>query len=341
MPDLTALGPGKLLSCQVQPTAEWRDVIANRKIGPPDETALLVVDAASADGSKVFASAVENGETRVLMITGGRRHEILRLPKPQQAFGFDFDGRWLTFGIGYNPASQHLWTAHAWDSESTAEPFLVADNREGHGGPWFFSHAHKGKAAWVQGTGEAVEPHAVHLYDLATRTDRIIDLGPVDGPLFFGDLLLWRRLDLKSDTGRFKAVTLDGRDAGLPDALNQAQPDWYAAADDRTVVWVTKDPRTLYAWRADWPGVREIARIEPGVQMPGMSFPKVSGDLVTWTSRTSFVTDLRTGATFHPDRMAHTMDVVGGAFVVSYNGAGGTAPPSVVPLGELPPLPSC
>ncbi|NUT53955.1 MAG: hypothetical protein HOV94_42700 [Saccharothrix sp.] len=342
-PDPEALtGEGKLLSCAVRMPREWHDLIEAGRLPKAHEDEVMLVEAVSADARQVFVKSTSGGHSTLSVISDGRRREITRVPSPQQFYGSSFDGRWLTFGVGYDPGNQHLWTVHAWDSTGAEEPFLIGDNRAAQRSPWFFSHTHDGKVAWVQGTGKADRPHGIHLYDLAARTDHVVAEGPVDGPVFFGDLLLWRELDQRAGTGRFTGVSaVDGTPAVLPPPLRDSSPDWYAAADERTIAWVTRDPKTLYGWRDGWAEPKELAVIERGVELPGISFPELSGDLVAWTAKLTSVTDIRTGGTVRSEQPGFTMSVLGGGFVVSRVGNGGSAAPSVVPVTDLPPLPGC
>ncbi|MCE6993718.1 hypothetical protein LZG04_02685 [Saccharothrix sp. S26] len=295
------------------------------------------MEAVSDDASKVFAGATSGKQTSLVVITGHERRTIMTLNAPEQFYGASFDGRWLTFGVGHHPGNQHLWTVHAWDSESADEPFQVGDNRAAVRSPWLFTRAHRGKVTWVQGTGKPDQSNGIHLYDLATRTDRVVVEGRVDGPVFFGDLLLWREYD-EAKTARFTGVSAsDGTPAALPPALRDSRPDWYATADEKTLAWTDGDQKAIHAWRADWPGVRELAKIEPGVELPGISFPQLSGDLIAWTSKLSSVTDIRTGSTYRADGMSTALSISGGGLVVT----GGGVTPSVVPITDLPPLPAC
>ena len=316
-----ASGPGKLKSCGVGLPADWTTKLEAAQQRRADAESVTIV-ASSADATRSFGKVVRGGKTRLVMFDQGRQHEILALDKGQDVFGFDFDGRWLSFGRGYDPAQQNEWAAFAWDSESTQAPLLIGDNRKGSPGPWFFSVVHQGKVSWVQGVGRNNDRASVHLYDLATRKDKVVAEGPVNSPVFFGDLLVWRHVDQTTKKGRFHAVSAkDGTPARLPGVLREAFADQHVAADQHTIVWTADLLRTLYVWRTGWPAARKLVDIDAGPSLPGIQFPKISGDLVSWVSSTSFVTDIRTGSTFNSTKPGFWIEVNGGALTVSLSAA--------------------
>lgn len=341
-PSAAAPGPGRLISCGVELPEDWRRGIdAARLPGAADSTTIV---ATGDGGDRSFAKVLSGGRMSLVMLVGGARHEIVTLERGQDVFGFDFDGRWLTFGMGYDPRRKDEWAAFAWDSAGTAAPGLIADNRGGGPGPWFFTSAHKGKAAWVQGVGDKGDRAAIHLRDLASGVDTVIAEGTVNSPVFFGDLLVWRDVDQTTKYGRFQAMSIvDGSRVEPPEPLRHALADQHVAADERTIVWVSDELRTLHAWRADWPAPRKLAEIEPGSELPGIQYPKVAGELVSWVSGRSFVTDVRTGSTFHSTEVGYWLEAHGGALVASLS-TGDDAEsraPSVVRADALSPLPPC
>ncbi|GLZ32461.1 hypothetical protein Lesp02_46490 [Lentzea sp. NBRC 105346] len=290
--------------CSVALPESWVRRVADSELRDLGTQANVV--AASPDGRTVFTQSKDRG---LLMVSGGKVREVMQAEG--EFVGADFDGRWLTFGLGHSAGNLGWWTAYAWDSLSDAEPFVLDANPEGRrSGPLFTTFTRHGKAAWVV-DGE------LHRYDLAARKDEIVARGVQTNPVFFGDELLWH------ENGVLRG----------PEQVRQASR--WMAADEKTLAWVSNN--SVYAWRAEWPEARRIAQVE--VSPHEIQNVRVSGDLVTFSTEWSHVTDLRSGGTFRSNRPGYSLRVVGGALTVQLGER--VRVPSAVPASELPPLPGC
>ncbi|TWP51499.1 hypothetical protein FKR81_14935 [Lentzea tibetensis] len=315
-PPPTVAAPTAL--CEVALPDEWRRRVDAAKL--TDSGAQAGVAAANADASTVFTKSKDKG---LLMISGGKQRQVMQIDEGEFV-GADFDGRWLTFGVGHSPGNLARWTAYAWDSHSAGEPFQLEDNSEGRNGPLFYSFVHRGKAAWVRGKD-------LHLYDLATKQDEVVSKAATSRPVFFGDLMVWH------EDASLRAVNaLDGTSVTPPAQLTAMGKRDQMAADDHTIVWVTDNQ--LIGWRAGWPQAQVLAK-GLGGQTGGIMDPSVSGDLVTWRAEDSHVTDIRSGSTARTTGPGYWLSIVGGAFTVQLGIQERT--PAAVSAAALPPLPGC
>lgn len=318
-PPPTAAAPVSLCDVAALPD-EWRSKIDAGKLADSGKQANVV--AANADASTVFTQSKDKG---LLMISGGKQRLVMDIDEGEFV-GADFDGRWLTFGVGHSPGNLSRWTAYAWDSHSADEPFQLADNSAGDADahtPLFYSFVHRGKAAWVQGKD-------LHLYDLAAKRDQVVSRNAPRNPVFFGDLLVW-----PEESGLHAVSAIDGNTTNLPPMLEAVTTRDQIAADDHTFVWITGS--TLNGWREGWPEARALAKGPLGQN--GMMEPSVSGDLVTWHAEYSHVTDIRGGGTFRSTDPGFSLTAHGGALTAQIGLQVRT--PHAVSASALPPLPGC
>jgi hypothetical protein len=140
--------------------------------------------------------------------------------------------------------------------------------------------------------------------------------------------------------------TWDAQEGGKPVQIDgePPQPDHYRSSDGTTTVW-TEDHR-LFGQRADWPQPRLIAEIQKSDRVGRIGQPRVHGDFVSWWGMdSSYITDIRTGATVHTSDN-YVLRVMGGALVLHVRERN-TSPnlregsTSATPLSGLSPLPAC
>lgn len=292
----------KLETCRVDLPQDWKDRLSrNRTEAGAHEK--VTIAAANSDAGTTLVKTTRNRTTELVLRDNDKRQQVMAVQDDAQLFGVEFDGRWVTFSTTPSP-SDRTATTYAWDSRNDGAPVRIGS----HG-----AVVHNGKAAWTDSKG-------VHLFDLARKKDRIVGQGKE--PVFLGDAVLWLR------DGRFRA------EGALPEQLKNAEPAGGVASDGRTVVWTQGEE--LRGWREGWTAPRELAGIKAVPRTEGIVFPRVSGDFVSWQSESSYVTDIRSGATMHTTDGAYWLEVHGGALTQQ-----GWRVAAVAPLSELSPLRRC
>ncbi|SDG36239.1 hypothetical protein SAMN05216553_107346 [Lentzea fradiae] len=298
--DYTA--PSTLDSCHVDLPQDWKDALSRAKTeaGPHEK---VTVVAANETADVTLVKTKRNRTTELVLRDDRKRQQVMAVRNEGQLFGVEFDGRWVTFSTTEGRSGRAV-TTYAWDSRNDGAPTPIGS--EG-------AVVHNGKAAWTDDDG-------VHVYDLARKKDRIVGQGTK--PVFLGDGVVWVR------DGKFVA------ESALPEPLRKAAPSGDVAADGRTIVWVQGD--TLRGWREGWDESRKLAAIKSAPRTEGIVFPRVSGDLVSWQSESSYITDIRSGTTMHTDDGGYWLEVHGGALTRQ-----GWRVAAAAPLSALSPLSRC
>lgn len=291
-----------LSTCGVDLPQDWKDLLSRTTTEAGSHEKVIVV-AADADGGTTLVKTTRNRTTELVLRDHGKRQQVVAMQNDGQVFGVEFDGRWVTFSTTPNPANLAT-TTYVWDSRNDGAPAEIG----GYG-----AVVHNGKAAWSDRAG-------VHFYDLAKKKDRIVGQGKT--PVFFGDAVIWQ------EDGKFRG------EGALPEQLANATPGTSVASDGRTVVWTQGDK--LRGWRDGWPEPRDLAGIKLTPTSEGILFPRVSGDFVSWVSGSSYVTDIRSGATMHTTEGAYWLEVHGGVLTQQ-----GWRVAATAPLTELSPLRGC
>ncbi|ANZ38268.1 hypothetical protein BBK82_21570 [Lentzea guizhouensis] len=291
--------PNKLVSCHADLPDDWRHQLSRTRTEVGSHEHVSVV-AANGTADTTLVKTTRNRTTELVLRDSRKRQQVMAVQDDAQLFDVEFDGRWVTFATTPGPGSRDT-TVYAWDSQKDGAPVRIS----GSAAPVL----HNGRAAWADEAG-------VHLHDLAKKKDTVVGKG--EAPAFFGDLLVW------TQDGKFRAVRTDRGEAVLPEPLAKASPGASVASDGRTLVW-TQDDRLL-GWRADWPQARELAEIKAVPKTEGIVFPRVSGDFVSWRSESSYVTDIRSGATMHTSETEYWLEVRGGALAQRGRHAAAAAP---------------
>ena len=282
----------KLSTCRVDLPQDWKDLLSRDRTEAGSHEKVTVV-AANEDAGTTLVKTTRNRTTELVLHDHGKRQQVMAVQNDGQLFGVEFDGRWVTFSTTPNPANLTA-TTYAWDSRNDGAPMRIGDAG---------AVVHNGKASWADSAG-------VHVYDLARKKDRVV--GPGKAPAFLGDAVIWLQ------DGRFHA------EGALPEQLKNAEPSGSVASDGRTVVWTRGEK--LLGWRDGWADPRELAGIRSVPLTEGIVFPRVSGDFVSWQSESSYITDMRSGATMHTTEGGYWLEVHGGALTQQGWRVAATAP---------------
>lgn len=298
--DYTA--PSKLTSCRVDLPQDWKDKLSRDRTEAGSHEQVTVVGA-NENGDTTLVRTTRNRTTELVLRDSRKRQQVMAVQDDAQLFGVEFDGRWVTFSTTPSPSGPTT-TTYAWDARNDGAPVRIGDAG---------AVVHNGKATWSDSSG-------VHLYDLAKKKDKVVGRG--SSPAFLGDAVIWLQ------DGKFRAA------GALPEQLKNAEPGESVASDGRTVVW--SQGEALRGWREGWTEPRELAAIRSSPRTEGIVFPRVSGDFVSWQSESSYVTDIRSGATTHTTEGAYWLEVHGGALTQK-----GWRVASAAPLSGLSPLRAC
>ncbi|MFE5613440.1 hypothetical protein ACFQ83_44305, partial [Streptomyces sp. NPDC056540] len=156
--------------------------------------------AVAPDGSSVIAASRRDGRVTLVWLRdqGRERTTIYTVADSARVASAlaDFDGRWLVFNVLAPNDVGSQWELLAWDSRAGGAPKSIAETLVGADGnpvpgPFTYPWVNDGKATWVQGVSDGTKDQKltdvqrqVHLYDLASATDKIVHTGRM-APSFF------------------------------------------------------------------------------------------------------------------------------------------------------------
>lgn len=338
--------------CEVALPSAWHAALTSGRL-PARAGERLIVQVASEDGGSLFVQVTTARTRELVWFRGDARTTVMAVTDPinHQFIGGGFDGRWLVFAVGYNLREPHDWAVYAWDSVTATAPRQIANNRRAVKSPWIQPTVHAGKAAWIEGV-DGLQAR-VHLFDLASHTDRVVHTGAATGVFFLGSWLVWRE-GYDNAPAPLRAIDMNtGSPAALPAALAAARSARYANGSGSTVVWDTADSTTagaaqpagtsrLMAWRNGWRQPRQLitARPERGETV---EWPYTSGDFVSFGNGKAFyVADLRTGAYTQVTPAFGGIRTFGNIMVIGfYSTEKSTSTTAIVRASQLPALPGC
>jgi hypothetical protein len=267
---------------------------------------------------------------------------VVALPDvEQQIFAAAFDGRWLVFSVWDHPDLQTSWTMYAWDSTAAAPPRALG--RAEAEGVFPYPLVDNGRAFWTL-AGQA-HHNEVHVTELATGQDRVLDTGWDDYPFRHGSLVVWPR---RSDsTTTLRAASIDtGEAESLPGPMQVTlAPPVFVAGDTQTFAWVGDAGASLHTWHDGAPGAATIVANVPQGQV--IQWPQVAGPFVTWDNGSAqFVADLRSGSYAQITPAFGATLLSGDALVVTYaptssKGSLSIVDSTLIRPSQLPPLPTC
>ncbi|MFJ8011104.1 hypothetical protein [Streptomyces sp. NPDC096339] len=287
--------------------------------------------AVAPDGSSVIAASRRDGRvTLVWLRDQGRKRTTIHTVADSGRGGLglaDFDGRWLVFNTLASNDVGSKWELFAWDSRAGGAPKSIAKTQVGPDGnpvpgPFMIPWVNNGKATWVQGVSDGTKnqkltdvQRQVHLYDLASATDKIVHTGHMAPSFFAGDTVVWPEAFAIDTPTKLTAGTAQGKPGGLPEALAAADGSPASASDGTTWAWTGVGHKNLYAWRAGWPAPIVVVEGAP------IDWVHVAGDVITWTDSTAtWAADLRGRAYTQMTPQYGGTNSHGSAVVVSYPG---------------------
>ncbi|MFD3472820.1 hypothetical protein ACFWWM_42170 [Streptomyces sp. NPDC058682] len=316
--------------CKVDTPAAWKQAQTAGMLQAAQDESLDPM-AVAPDGSSVIAASRRDGRVTLVWLRdqGRERTTIYTVANSGQGgLGLaDFDGRWLVFDVVASNDVDSKWELFAWDSRAGGAPKSIAKTQVGPDGnpvpgPFMYPWVNDGKATWVQGVSDGTKDQKltdvqrqVHLYDLASATDKIVHTGRMAPSFFAGDTLVWPEAFAIDTPTKLTAVTAQGTPGSLPAALAAADGSPASASDGTTWAWTGVGNKNLYAWRAGWPAPVMVVEGAP------IDWVHVAGDVITWTDSTAtWAADLRGRAYTQMTPQYGGTNSHGTAVVVSYTG---------------------
>ena len=341
------------LFCAVPIPESWKLAIASGLV-TSDGTRSQVLALAPV-GDKIV-KAVLKGSVLHLEVgsPGGKQQFITNIANTYRGGyigAIDYDGRWVVYSLSYELPSGEPWAIFAWDSQSAASPHKIAASPSNERFPiGAVAVVHQGKASWVSGS-RTTNARQVHLYDLAARHDKVVQVVKTTNilhPFFAGNLLVWNEFDLSMSTPNSSIAmtaydTLRGTLTNLPSALTAVRNSSSIAGDTKTWAWSDATFKQLWVWRTGWAAPKKI--IDGG----DVGVFSLSGDIVTGYGNSVYAADLRSGSyvKLTPENVQYGYSIAKGThFAFDYGKTKFSSQyPSqvsfIMDVSKLPPLPAC
>ena len=304
-------------------------------------TTQLDVQAVTPAGDRAFASyltvAGEQGIAAIDLATGA----LTRVVTSGGGASLAVDPPWLAWVRPASAANPDAWTLEARNLDTGEQLTVATPTPDAMGQPGVVLRA--GRVAWVQPTTKGGQPRRaeVRVYDLATRSQTILDSGDVGSPFLAGRYLLWGHAGdgLRAVDG----TTLQAADlpARVRSQVSQSSGG-SAAGSPEYLVW-TGDEHA-FAWRIDRDQLSTYAITDLNNRL---QFLTVAGHYLIWfTSNQYAVLDLDTGGGYDfalpgsitgSDAAIVRTTSLGG----SPKGAGPGTVVSVLPTASAPAIPAC
>ncbi|MEW1952070.1 hypothetical protein [Terrabacter sp. NPDC080008] len=185
------------------------------------------------------------------------------------------------------------WELFLWDSTRRRGPVRL-DESDGlvPAAPFLLVTATDRALAWLHPLRDG--RREVRLHDLGTGKTTVVHVGHVGAPLIAGRLLMWPEAFAQDAPARLVAVDVETHQPVLlPPQLAELRDPQEMSSDGRTFAWASADRTRLMAWRQGWPEPRLVAGSTEG---NAITWPKVSGDTVSWVADRTYTADLRSGS---------------------------------------------
>jgi hypothetical protein len=245
--------PAARALCRAPTTAAWKRSLA-RGVVALSRRASVIPWGPAGDGRTFFASLYSKSYAGVVRVDAetSRFTPIKRFAdrRDDQAVG-TFDGRWLVWDEYHSLTTSDDFTTWAWDSRTRQLRQIGAAKRSPSGAFWPSSwrqpDARGGFATWTQGSGLG-GVSAVHVYDLAKGTDRVVREGHPEGSfLVAGGLVIWpesRRP--RALTGMHAAEAATRHAAQVPPGLRELRGISALVTDGRAIAYPNADFTSLW-----------------------------------------------------------------------------------------------
>jgi hypothetical protein len=333
--------------CLVPTPESWKTAIAKGQVATKGTWSRVL--ALSPSGDQMVEEVRRHSALSLELVSAAGKERFIVSIAHTDVGGYleyaDFDGRWVVYVLGYSQNIANRWTIYAWDSQSAAAPYKIAVSRSGT--HWILDpdvKVHQGKATWVAspGTTDALE---IHLFDLASHHDQIVEVGRVGPPFFADNLLAWPESKAPSDPLRLKAYdSVSGAMANLPDALKAIENGFSIAGNGRSSAWSGgATQKEIWMWHTGRTAPRKIFDAGEG---SWVSQVQLTGNIVTWTGDATWAADLRSGSYVKLTPEAGGSMAKGTHLAFMYNTPGAKSEYTpivsvVVDVSKLPPLPAC
>ncbi|TML33163.1 MAG: hypothetical protein E6G24_08350 [Actinobacteria bacterium] len=232
--------------CRARQPPSWHRVLASSVVSLSRRASVLPI-AGAGDGRRFFAQLYSPDFSGVVRIDArtSRLTRIRRFPSARndQADG-SFDGRWFVWNE-YHSLSDFFadFTTFAWDSRTGTLLQIGAAKKDLDGNfwasPWRQPDVRNGLATWTQGVGPDGETTEVHVYNLASRTDRIVRTGHAQGSFFVaGPIAVWpESLAPGGRTRMLAANPYTGEEVAAPGSLARLRGISALFTDGRTFAY--------------------------------------------------------------------------------------------------------
>ncbi len=228
------------------------------------------------------------------------------------------------------------WELFLWNSATPGKPIkLDASDGNAPNAPFLLVAGDAAHLAWLHPLKDGRSE--VRLYDVTNQKTRVAHIGHEGAPFIAGDLLVWPEAFAPDTPTRLVAVDLKTlKPAALPGPLAELRDPQEMSADGRTFAWATKDRTKLMAWREGWAASRVIVENPEGNPV---TWPKVSGETVSWVDERTYTADLRSGSYAPMTKQYGGAETWGGLLHIGLPKSAGTS--YHLDTSKLPPLPTC
>ena len=269
-------------------------------------------------------------------VAPGSRTHIANVPAP------GLGSAWL---VGHHVAYQRLrsdenwgdWELYLWDSTRQGRPVKL-DESDGQvpNAPFLLVATSGDALVWLHPLKDG--RREVRLHQVAAGRTTVVHVGHVGTPLVAGDLLMWPEAFAIDTSPRLVAVDLRTLEpAPLPGPLAELRDPQEMSSDGGTFAWASADRRRLLVWQRGWPAARVVTETEEGNPV---TWPKVSGDTVSWVADRTYTADLRSGSFAPMTKQWGAAEAWGDRFL-HIGVPAGSGDGFHLDTSTLPPLPGC
>jgi len=264
----------------------------------------------------------------------GVRKPIANLPGPGLGGAWLVD-HYVAYQHGRSEENWGDWELYLWDSVTGARPRKL-DESDGQvpNAPFLLVSTGDRALVWLHPLKDG--RREVRLHDVTTGKTQVVHAGHVGAPLIAGKALMWPEALAPDAAPRLQAVDLETlKPISLPAQIADVQDPQEMSSDGRTFAWASDDRSRLMAWRQGWAAPRVVV----AAQGSPITWPRVSGDTVTWVADRTFTADLRSGSFAPMTRQWGSAEVWGPYLHIGVSKGSGSS--YHLATAALPPLSGC